>query len=822
MTNPIFIRYARPESIVNGTIGGEGLLVTAQQMTAEVCRRCGRPAWDVNNLVRGMLPDWYSAHRKLNQTVCISDFLRNHPPGDERLQRAFACNRTGLVDCCRLLVEIGIEPDELPDNGSEEVKFFKRLYADFVTARTSGVRALRKAFAEWADPQAFRSRLERCRVGRDEIEVGAHRAFYFQGFYYIRPIQKRFFDAVRSCGVPVYFLVAFDEAAPDEYEVWRRNPLIEDGVRMRVPTEAPAAAPGDPVFIKFRDNFAFVRHLRELPGEDELRIFAPMTKPVREILETFFPQTDERESLLSYPLGRYLMSLYAMWNDKKGLVLMPDAVRTCLSTGWAASRWSGEADLLALYDASLDYFKDCRTVVQWRTRARLLKNVVERVVGGFGPDEAALPGERWRHVVGSPLLRFGAFNLTTAQVDRLTAAIESLTHDAELIFPKGGGGINLKRHFQNIQELLRTKADGIEIRREERQIVEKFKARMAATDEELVDCHRADLATAMSYYLGGCRDDEDAGFEGRIGFVRGLTEVEAAYLLEPEKTARLCFCGGDALPGRPLSPPWPLSREMLDFVGCPAEVSERLRHYLYFLDSPALASRYLWHLALNLPKLEASWTATRGEREINPSIFLLTEMKRRKASPIERGGLLQGGGDAPVQRDVEWNLSEALDRHLPSEGSPVEVRADRRACRHGWRLLYDYGLGDHPSFTSGFHMQFLLTMMTFVLAEGAEKPPEVCKAWLDSIYPSFREVEKAEVLAFARRHMRAKEGNIDVHEMSDGGPLRRLYLHFIDRRGTNSLLGKRGATMGCVYCPHNEYCIGRYLEEEPEHERGRN
>lgn len=51
MADPIFIRYARPESIVNGTIGNEGLLITAQQMMARVCRRNGRPAWDINNIV---------------------------------------------------------------------------------------------------------------------------------------------------------------------------------------------------------------------------------------------------------------------------------------------------------------------------------------------------------------------------------------------------------------------------------------------------------------------------------------------------------------------------------------------------------------------------------------------------------------------------------------------------------------------------------------------------------------------------------------------------------------------------------------------------
>lgn len=161
MADPIFIRYARPESIVNGTIGNEGLLITAQQMMARVCRRNGRPAWDINNIVQGMLPDWFSSHRKLRQTVCVSNFLRNHPSEDERVQRAFSCNRSGLVSCCRLLVEIGIEPKDLPDNAGEELSYFKKLYKDFLNSQNSGVRSLKKEFADWNKPQTFKKKARR-------------------------------------------------------------------------------------------------------------------------------------------------------------------------------------------------------------------------------------------------------------------------------------------------------------------------------------------------------------------------------------------------------------------------------------------------------------------------------------------------------------------------------------------------------------------------------------------------------------------------------------------------------------------------------------
>lgn len=509
-----------------------------------------------------------------------------------------------------------------------------------------------------------------------------------------------------------------------------------------------------------------------------------------------------------------------MWDDRKGLVLKPESVRTCLSTGWAGRKWSGKADLLAAYDAANDYFKDCRAIDEWRARAQLLKSVVENVVDKFEPDDADLPGERWRRVVGSPLQRLGAFNLAPDLVDRLVSVLESMMDDAEAIFPKGNDGIDLKRHFQKIQKLLKCKADGIQIRHEEEQIVEKIKARMAVTDDEVVNCHREDLATAMSYYLGGCRDEEDPGLEGPIGYVCGLTEVEAAYLFEPEKLARLCFCHEDSLPGRPISPPWPLSRELLDYITVGPEVAERLRHYVYFLDSTALSGRYLWHLALNLPNLEVSWTSIRGDKEVNPSILLLTEMKKWNVKPVERYDLLQGAGGEETWKTVEWDLPKALEKHLPSSGSPIEVYADRKACPASWRLLYDYGLGDHPSFTSEYHIQFLLTMMTFVLADGAEKPLHVCKAWLDSIYPSFRDVEKAEVLAFAYRHLKAKDGNIGVHEMSDGSPLRRLYLHFLDRRGTMAILQK-GGRIKCTYCPHVEYCIARNHIEALEDERSK-
>ena len=76
MADPIFIRYARPESIVNGTIGNEGLLITAQQMMARVCRRNGRPAWDINNIVQGMLPDWFSSKVETDR-LCFQFFAES-------------------------------------------------------------------------------------------------------------------------------------------------------------------------------------------------------------------------------------------------------------------------------------------------------------------------------------------------------------------------------------------------------------------------------------------------------------------------------------------------------------------------------------------------------------------------------------------------------------------------------------------------------------------------------------------------------------------------------------------------------------------------
>ena len=253
---------------------------------------------------------------------------------------------------------------------------------------------LQAALDEWEDPELFMARLATvtpyARRGgvaeRDSNRIcdrpvptplGRPAAFYFQGFVYVRPMQSRFMEAAERTNVPVYHLRAFDERAPEAYDVWRLNPhfanlnevrLVDDptGAEDDIEPSVVASANSKKTrasskklsVVRFDDAFSLARHVQDTP---DTALVAPMCTDVRELLETFVESEPEKTRLLAYPVGRYLMSLYGMWNEKANtLDVTPETVRVCLATGWADEVGTKPGATLGVFDRVAPYFQDCR------------------------------------------------------------------------------------------------------------------------------------------------------------------------------------------------------------------------------------------------------------------------------------------------------------------------------------------------------------------------------------------------------------------------------------------------------------------------------
>ena len=150
MSQPVIIKYKHAQSLVNGAIAYNGLVITANRQMAEAFRKNGvnTQVMEVNMVMRVLLPDWYESTRKLEQFILLDDIIRameaeSKDAGLENTFRAMYNNKSDLIASISALLEIGAEPAMLPAESMEQ-KLFRRIYQDFIVDGRSGVENLQK------------------------------------------------------------------------------------------------------------------------------------------------------------------------------------------------------------------------------------------------------------------------------------------------------------------------------------------------------------------------------------------------------------------------------------------------------------------------------------------------------------------------------------------------------------------------------------------------------------------------------------------------------------------------------------------------------
>lgn len=188
---PIVIQYQTPVSLVNGSMYYGGIIVTAHQKMAVAFRENGLLAVDINSLLRELLPEWYASLNQMKQHLLIRRLIDEIIASEDAdVSSAFSNNIDEILQSIRTLVEIGVGKDQLPENNRAQ-KIFKDIYDSFLNAAESGAENLSKVFQKWNDCEYFSKALSLGVQQKTQRKIGYHQAVYFQGFYYIRPMQCR-------------------------------------------------------------------------------------------------------------------------------------------------------------------------------------------------------------------------------------------------------------------------------------------------------------------------------------------------------------------------------------------------------------------------------------------------------------------------------------------------------------------------------------------------------------------------------------------------------------------------------------------------------
>lgn len=813
MKKPVIINYKDTASLVDGAISYNGLVITAVQQMSKAYRDNRIYAYDANMVLRILLPVWYDAPLLLKQRITLNQIITNlcEKMDDKALANSLKNNRSELLRSFRTLAEIGVKWQDMPEKNEEE-KVIKNLYKSFIQNPGSCVEAFWAETGKWENPTLFRRCLEERTMRVKNKGIGVPRAVYFQGFYYISALQSRLIQAFCGLDIPVYFLNSYDSNYEEAYRIWEDNSRFK-GLETRFcgDEKNPSMMHIDqsPIY-KFRDVFSMVSYLGK-QDFNSMRIYAPMSEDIKELVDTFFDDREEKSRILAYPAGKYLFSLYSMWDaDTAKIVIEPEKLKECFASGWAGRRYMSNSGLLQIYNKVAGYFSDCRLPEEWEDRISLLKGVMENIVPLFKPQDEVRGADRWHLMMSNPLHSFGCFNCSNDEIKLFADSIRQLINDCKILFEEKGQ-VDLAKHFNKIKKLLADKTKGCTLRLEEQKIVDVLNRRLSMQQDIVTECDNSHLADIMRFFLGGEMDEiiEDAEkLTSDTDIIRGISDIEAAPILYKDKKIILCCCDAISMPGKKKRFSWPLSADMMRGLDLSGETKRRCDDYLYFIESTRLSNRYLFHLIKKMENVEISWVEHQHDKDVNPSVYLLPYLDR----VIEKNSLLLDNNVNVQYQPGPWNMELTDESTLP----PLEeVGLDREMCPAGnWRLMYSFMLNQWPYYKSDFHMSFLLSGVIRAVADTMGISVAKAADHVFSLYPSMNEAEKKECMEFADKI----DPEYKDRMLYDGASYSelRLYTEYFPAKTINALVKKLGMGQdsvitnnktNCVFCPHGDYCL---------------
>lgn len=823
---PVIINYKNTESLFDlDKLRYSGPIITAVQSMAKAYRQASdvlQPVLEMNIVIQRLLKSWKSPELRLEQSLVVGkiiDSLIEKYPKEKSLL-TLRGNQSDILKSMLVLTEIGVSADVLPDSNVEQ-HWFKVVYDMFIKDESSGVQAVEAEWDSWNTPETFAEKLKK------ELNVPRLNAIYLQGFYYITPLQQRIIKAMCNLDVPIYYLNNCDEKHLDVYQVWHDNPEFKGLDKYQLPEtdsdenlfckfydaeESLVPASQKLRIIEFKDIFSLVKYILKHQNE-KIAFYSPMSKDLKNIFEVFFPVQEEKRHLLSYPIGQYLLSLYEMWdNDEGKVVFRPEHLRKCLSTGWAGAKHADGQSVLALYDKLFLYFEDCLYINEWRDRASQLRTVYVKILPLFDADRS-----KWNDIFAQPLKLYAPFSASPEEIDNVLEALENIIKDAELLF-KNNRTIKLLEHFSDLANLLQRKESGSVIYEGEQEVVRGLVHRLKSMRSRIGTCTARQLSEAMRFFLGGNMDSE-AEDTWQPETVRGLSDIEAATFLHKKAEITLCCCDATHLPGGPNPYSWPLSAEYFNNIKTLRSiVAERVNDYRYYMESTRLSDRYLFALAMRLPKLTASWVSEQQGKFLSASPYLtvladITGIKKEQGADN-----MLAENETSQLDDVSLCKPILRESAFPNSTYPSEVVWNEDWCPvPEWRNLYDFILSSKVTYRGRFHLDYYLTALTAVLANQTGRSIEEVSGFVFNIVPTLDQAEREEIISFAKR-LPGITPIMKDGKMFDGKEyqMARLYLKYLpvskadaySRKNTMPYDSKHKDEV-CILCPHKDYCKGR-------------
>ena len=765
-----------------------------------------------------IVPIWNSMDTELQQFIYLSKAIREYDSDcDQNIKQSFMKNKRDLLNAIRTLVEADINPEDI-QAVSEEQKLFSEIWWELEDLDFS-IYKFRKKLKQLKNDKKL--------ISDALLEVGfVSNSGYIilHGFYYITPLQERFFQLLEDAGYTLVFLADCGESTDGVSEIWEKtfrdkelyewkfsglkctNDLLSE---FYTETDKTQTVSNNVKIIKYHSEMDFVTDFRRLQ-EDGFEVYSPDRKNVDLLLKEFYPEAFQRRHLLSYPIGQYVYLLHDMWNDYESRIeIKPESVHLCFSSGWLTYKGENAKHFTSDLEKLTSYIQDCRTIQDWKNRIELIKDITNNIFPILEAHihEKADDTVYYHKMMSNPLRNFSCFTVSNDRLEMIIGFLDKLITDIESLFGDGKtSGTNIKSHMKKLQTMICEGREELTYE-EERIIVDELMNRFKFGQLDLEECTYGDVAEAIMLIAGSGiinEDEQCVDTDPDRKLVKPFVQIETTVITAPSKV-HVCLADETRLPNINNSYDWPISDNLLDNLNCGHEQKRYIELYRVIHNNQILISRYLMSCALKNGCVEFSWIEEDDGKKLEKSPYLQL---------VEIG---YGIGTEEYQKEMRDKTCQVrLHEHKTVTN---KLKAFEEACIDEilcpWKYIYGYVLDEYPYYSSDFHYNFAISALIKSITSTAAISKDDAFRMVTELFPYLREVEKQQIYDFSNM-----KKNYDTTFYDDViYPKARLNVHFLKEnimaKGLELLQKEaEGFTSHeeipkqelCRYCSHIEYC----------------
>ena len=463
--------------------------------------------------------------------------------------------------------------------------------------------------------------------------------------------------------------------------------------------------------------------------ENHVNIISPNAQQLNELLLSYYPELNHKKrNFLSYPIGRFLVSLHQIYNNGQ-LYLTEDILISMFSSGWLYDEFTNENAQNYTYDLQqlFPYLQGCKEIDSWILRIEQL------IVQGLTIEEAFPIGEENRVVrsVRSPFAKISHFAVPLDRLKQVKTFIESIQLIAKTLFGQSDSStINL--HFRRLKDILKTHGKGVALiaNVNEKRLIEELQKKLDHIQDESEFLYD-DLQTALHFYLSGKLDNQDENF------ITGFIEIDGEMFKPQDHDIYLTGLDENSLPLGAQNIPWPLQAETFE------QLSERhIALQLHTIRSRAnkSISRYLFFIALNLPSqhVKLSWIKNMMDQyELQPALYI-------KQLGLKTIDFTATSADTAIEYEPYDFSQETIDQEAIIAGWKTlafeDFLAEYELCPK--RFYYSYIVDEYPTFSSDFIHQFIFSEIIRVAGQGSKADFKTVLQEVSPLFPQWLNFKK--------------------------------------------------------------------------------